>query len=198
MFGTICALGASSIYGSGDEDGLGFIHRLKLWYRHQPGAGPVHNLGIPGSTVETQAERAAREFAPRRPGLVILSTGINSVPKRDETEDTPPRCSIATYAASVATMVAAAREAGARVLLLSPFSVCPQRTGRDPAAVIAYRQAGDQAAAAGGAVVQGIDDLIGTDPARWAADGMHLCAAGHARLAEAVQGVVLVMAVANR
>jgi lysophospholipase L1-like esterase len=185
MFGVICFIGASTVYGSGDAEGVGWVQRFKLWYRHQPGASCVYNLGIPGSNTAAMRERAEAEFGPRRPGLVVLSPGINDVPRRDEEDIQAPRLGRDASAGNIGAIVRAARTHTDKVLYLAPFTVDFKRRGIDPGLCRSYIDSHIRAARSEGAMVEAADDWLGTGklPSLLADDGLHLNARGHDELA---------------
>ncbi|WP_299494882.1 GDSL-type esterase/lipase family protein [uncultured Shewanella sp.] len=75
----IVALGSSSIYGRGDDEYGGFIHRLRLWYESLNAKHFVYSLGVFGEGTEDLIHRVATESAPRRPELMVLYPGFNDI-----------------------------------------------------------------------------------------------------------------------
>lgn len=75
----ICFIGASTVEGMGDKDGIGWPGRLRPYGFH--GIATFYNLGIRGQPVSSIARRWRAECEQRMPnprdGAVVLSFGVN-------------------------------------------------------------------------------------------------------------------------
>lgn len=77
-------MGDSLVYGYGDNEGGGWVDRLRLGWMNPDSPGPVlYNLGIRGDGVAQVASRLDAEFSGRgelrhrKPDVLVLSVGVN-------------------------------------------------------------------------------------------------------------------------
>lgn len=73
----ILCFGASTIYGSQDEELGGFVTRLRLWSESQHPRNRVYNLGIWGEQTNSLLARLPSEAQARRADLLIIYPGFN-------------------------------------------------------------------------------------------------------------------------
>ncbi|MGB3297899.1 MAG: GDSL-type esterase/lipase family protein [Phormidesmis sp.] len=80
----VIAIGDSLVYGYGDNEGGGWVERLRLGWMNPEQPGPVlYNLGVRGDGVAQVASRLEQEFKGRgelrhrTPDVLILSVGVN-------------------------------------------------------------------------------------------------------------------------
>ncbi|MCL1125826.1 GDSL-type esterase/lipase family protein [Shewanella surugensis] len=100
----IVALGSSSIYGRGDDEWGGFIHRLRLWYESLNTRFFVYSLGIFGEGTDRLIQRVAVESAPRRPELIILYPGFNDI-RREGSMDAKNVVSLEVFMSSMEKLI---------------------------------------------------------------------------------------------
>jgi lysophospholipase L1-like esterase len=85
---TICVFGDSIAWGSSDQEGGGWVDRLKLDLFHQNKAS-VYNLGVEGDRVGDVLARFEHEAPARSPRTIIFAIGINDL-LFDGRDVTPP------------------------------------------------------------------------------------------------------------
>lgn len=73
----IVAIGSSSLFGLVDPKHGGYIGRLKTWYETNDINNKVYNLGISGDTTTGILKRLLNEVSPRKPDLILITTGLN-------------------------------------------------------------------------------------------------------------------------
>ncbi len=73
----IVCFGASTIYGSIDEELGGVVNRLRFWSEAQDPRNRVYNLGIWGEQTKSLISRLTAEAEIRRPDLIIIYPGFN-------------------------------------------------------------------------------------------------------------------------
>ncbi|MEM6449895.1 MAG: GDSL-type esterase/lipase family protein [Cyanobacteria bacterium P01_D01_bin.105] len=80
----VIAIGDSLVYGYGDNEGGGWVDRLRLSWMSPDTPGPVfYNLGVRGDGVTQVEKRLEAEFSGRgelrhrKPDMLILSVGVN-------------------------------------------------------------------------------------------------------------------------
>ena len=122
----VCFLGASTLEGLGDEDGLGWPGRLARLSRAAGQPIVAYNLGIHGQTLKQIAGRAVPECRPRLAppdeGLIVLGTGANDLARVGGTPRTPRRRLLADFGALLESLSALAP-----LLVVGPFPICEAR-----------------------------------------------------------------------
>ena len=80
----VIAIGDSLVYGYGDNEGGGWVERLRLSWMSPDSPGPVfYNLGVRGDGVRQVAQRLQTEFSGRgelrhrKPDVLVISVGVN-------------------------------------------------------------------------------------------------------------------------
>lgn len=97
----ICVLGGSTVHGVGDEEGGGFVARLKGWHEQRaPLRNAVFNLGITGNTLSTMLSRAVSEVTARKASLILLYPDLNDCIRRGS-----PRAALAEEWAAISQML---------------------------------------------------------------------------------------------
>jgi len=101
----IVAIGASDFCGIGDAAGQGgFIGRLKQWHEQQSDKNLLYNLGVRGETTTQMLRRLVVESMPRKPDLLILTTGSNDI-RRTSSKTSPVKTPDELFAANVTAMI---------------------------------------------------------------------------------------------
>ncbi|MFD2262607.1 GDSL-type esterase/lipase family protein [Lacibacterium aquatile] len=117
----ICFIGASTVEGMGDKEGIGWPGRLRPYGFH--GTATFYNLGIRGQPVAAIAKRWRAECEQRistpKDGAVVLSFGVNDTA---QFEDGSP---IGNIAQAIEDAAAVAEECRAtyRTLWVGPLAV---------------------------------------------------------------------------
>lgn len=166
LFATLAARGnATCVLVLGDSIGAALgVPQERGWVSlltEQLADCPVVNASISGETTEGGKARLPLLLAEHRPRVVVLELGGN-----DGLRGFPP----AAIRANLARMIADARDAGARVLLLG-MRIPPNYGPRYTAAFHALYH--DLAAQDGTALVPFLLEGIATDPALMQTDGIH-------------------------
>ena len=106
MAATICFMGASTMAGAGDEEGLGWPGRLRQTIPHAEEKLTFYNLGVRGNSSTMIAARWRAEISARlpegAPGFVMLTMGNNDAA---EFEDGALRVPLETTLANVRGVV---------------------------------------------------------------------------------------------
>lgn len=125
MIQFVCFVGASTVEGMGDEEGLGWPGRLRrLMAPTQPDL-VVYNLGVRGHSSKMIAERWQRECAARLPdnapesGLVVISFGNNDAAELKDGSTRLPLADTIQTAGEIVARCAAWR----RTLWIGPTAV---------------------------------------------------------------------------
>lgn len=163
--GTILVLGDSISAGYGLEAREGWVSLLEERLAERPESYEVVNASVSGETTGGGLARLPDALARHRPELVVLELGGN-----DGLRGYP----IARIRANLARMVALAREAGARVLLIGmhiPPNYGPRYT---EAFHGTYRQIAERD---GVALVPFLLEGVATDASLMQGDGIHPTAA---------------------
>lgn len=146
------------------------------------------NRGVSGNRVKDLAERWDRDCLALRPDWVSVLIGVNDTWRRYDRGDPTP---VEEYEAGLRSILRAAHEAGAGLIVCEPF-VLPVPEDRR-----AWREdldrkihAARRVAAELRALYVPFDGLFAAaaarrEPACWAPDGVHPSFAGHAMMAEA-------------
>ncbi len=167
---TLLVLGdsISAAYGMSLQEGWVALLEEKLEQSH-PGVRVV-NASISGETTGGGLRRLPGLLDEHRPGVVLIELGGN-----DGLRGFPP----ARIADNLTSMASLARNAGAKVLLLS-MEIPPNYGSRYTAA---FRDSFRSAAEASGArLVPFLLEGVATDPTLMQADGIHPTAAAQPRL----------------
>ncbi len=122
----IVALGASSIYGRGDDEVGGFINRLRLWHEALSPKHFVYQLGIYGESTASLIQRLPAEAAVRRPHLILLYPGFNDI-RREGAASAENTVSIEEFGRSIETLVESSLKI-APTLMLTGFPFDETRT----------------------------------------------------------------------
>ena len=119
----VCFVGASTVEGMGDEQGLGWPGRLALLMSAEGRPIVPYNLGVRGQTLKqiaarAQAECQVRLVAPGE-GMIVLGTGANDLARIESgLPRTPRRRVLADFAALVEVLSQLAP-----LLVVGPFPV---------------------------------------------------------------------------
>jgi acyl-CoA thioesterase-1 len=143
----IVALGDSITEAGGAPGGYVWLleRTLRVLYP-RPVIGVV-NAGIGGQQAPDMAARFQKDVLDRRPQLVTISVGVNDVWRafRDfqagrahVAGDLPGGVPLPAYLTHVAAMVQAARQAGVRVVLVSPTLIYEDLEGPENARLVRY------------------------------------------------------------
>lgn len=163
--GTILVLGDSISAGYGLEAREGWVSLLEKRLAERPESYEVVNASVSGETTGGGLARLPDALARHRPELVVLELGGN-----DGLRGYP----IARIRANLARMVALAREAGARVLLIG-MHIPPNYGSRYTEAFHGtYRQIAERD---GVALVPFLLEGVATDASLMQGDGIHPTAA---------------------
>lgn len=163
--GTILVLGDSISAGYGLEAREGWVSLLEERLAERPESYEVVNASVSGETTGGGLARLPDALARHRPELVVLELGGN-----DGLRGYP----IARIRANLARMVALAREAGARVLLIG-MHIPPNYGSRYTEAFHGtYRQIAERD---GVALVPFLLEGVATDASLMQGDGIHPTAA---------------------
>jgi lysophospholipase L1-like esterase len=175
----IC-FGASSAQGVGDSEG-GFFKRLE---RKLAGAGRAFeciNCGLAGDTTSDMLARLER-VKRHLPARSIIFLGSNDLP-RDRDSEPHRRTGLAEYKENVEEIVKVLGGSGS--LFVTPFAVCPIRTGVQPAVFSAYLKAASKIAASYQMTIWDFyTESLDFGDRYLAEDGMHYHDAGHEVIAE--------------
>lgn len=176
------------------DNPLGYGYPLRVageWgFRHPERPIRWLNTGISGNKVMDLEPRWEDDVISQHPDVVSILVGINDVGWHSYAPDGYV-IPVEDYAAGYERLIAPLAESGARLILIEPFllPLTPeqreQRDDLDPkiqAVRDLARRYGAHLLAADGMFAQ---LAATTDPAYWAADGVHPTAAGHAALADA-------------
>jgi len=196
---TIVTLGDSITQGGGQPGG--YVWLMEKWLRAlYPDQGiQIVNAGISGHRSTDMEARFARDVLERRPDLVTISVGVNDVwhAFRDfragvdhPRGDLPNGVPLEVYRQKVEAMVRAARQAGIRVVLLSPTLIHEDLLRPENARVRIYAAAMRRIAADNGALFVDLYRAFAEPVAAYrrhagpgmnllTTDGVHLNAAGN-------------------
>lgn len=106
----IVAIGASSTFGRVDPKHGGFIGRLKTWHEAQNELEHrVYNLGISGQTSGEVLSRLTPEASIRKPGLIIISVGLNDTRRNDQKEN-PIQTSVTEFQQNIIQIIEQAKK----------------------------------------------------------------------------------------
>ena len=158
---TVLVVGDSLSAGYGLASGQGWVDLLQRKLTAQGFAHKVVNASISGDTTAGGRSRIGAALRTHQPQVVVIELGGN-----DGLRGFPP----AAIRANLARMIADARDAGARVLLLG-MRIPPNYGPRYTAAFHALYH--DLAAQDGTALVPFLLEGIATDPALMQTDGIH-------------------------
>lgn len=175
---TLLVVGDSISAGYGLEPGQGWVDLFRMRLAEQAPAWTLVNASISGDTSSGGRARLPGLLAQHRPALVLIELGAN-----DGLRGQPP----AVLEQNLTRMIEAARQQGARVVLLGmqlPPNYGPRYT-RDFAAV--YPQVAQQHRVP---LVPFLLEGVGGVPAMVQADGLHPNAAAQPKLLENVWPVV--------
>jgi len=176
------------------DNPLGYGYPLRVagdWgFRHPERAIRWLNTGISGNKVMDLEPRWDADVLSQEPDVVSILVGINDVGWHSYAPDgfVIP---VEDYAAGYERLISPLAESGAQLILIEPFLIPltaeqrEQRADLDPkiqAVRDLARKYGTHLLAADGLFAQLAST---TEPAYWAADGVHPTAAGHAALAAA-------------
>ncbi|MFA6423926.1 MAG: GDSL-type esterase/lipase family protein [Candidatus Magasanikbacteria bacterium] len=73
----ICIFGASTTWGMRDNEGGGWVGRLRKYFETNNYDTRVYNLGIPGDTTTDLLKRFEVECEARKPDVIIFGIGAN-------------------------------------------------------------------------------------------------------------------------
>ncbi len=146
------------------------------------------NRGIGGNTVRHLAQRWEQDVIAERPDWLSVKIGINDVWRAfgDNASDAVP---LNEYEATLRTLLDRAREAtGARLILMEPYVIEPDRTEPMRSAMDGFGAVVGRIAEEYGAVLvrtQAAFDTVleHTPPTDWAEDRVHPALPGHAVIA---------------
>lgn len=117
----IAVMGASSVYGVGDEEYGGFVGRLKSWRFTKGNRNFVYNLGIPGNTSQNILNRMDIELSSRKPDLIIFSFGNNDSSRQGKPDENPPITFLDEYRKNIESILTKAREYSDKVMVLGVY-----------------------------------------------------------------------------
>ena len=155
----------------------------------------VLNRGVGGDTTRHLADRWERDVVAERPDWLSVCIGINDVWRAFDgsPEHAVP---LPEYEATLRALLARAREAtGARLVLMEPYLIEPDRADPMRAAMDTYGEAVRRLAGESGALLvrtqAAFDDALEhTEPSDWSPDRVHPTGRGHLLLALAFLRVV--------
>ena len=175
--------------GSAAPYGDGYVHLvdLLLGAHHPELALRTINRGVSGDTVRHLAARWERDVLAQRPHWLSIMVGINDVWRAfsDEPHEVVP---LGEYDATLRDLIAQARAHGARVIVMTPFLIQPDRRDVMRWQTDLYAAAVRRIAADTDAVLvdtqAAFDAALERHPANhWSGDRVHPSVAGHALLA---------------
>lgn len=151
----------------------------------------VLNRGVGGSTIRDIAARWSQDVEAVQPDWISLGIGINDVWRQFDTPLMPEKhVPLAEYRRTLDALVAGARQARIRVVLLTPFMVEPLRADPMRKRMDEYSAAVRAVARRHGAVLVDVqktfDGLLAhCHPASLAWDRIHVGTPGHLLIAQA-------------
>lgn len=127
VFETIVALGDSVTAGARRDGSVTEDQTFVALLSQKPGR-KVINAGIGGNNTDQMLARLNRDVLSHRPDTVIIMAGLNDAAYVDPgpIARTWPRVSAERFEANLVRMVRASKEAGARVILMTPNPMTPR------------------------------------------------------------------------
>jgi lysophospholipase L1-like esterase len=169
--------------------GDGYVHLadLLLGAHHPELELRVLNRGVSGDTVRELAARWERDVLAQRPHWLSIMVGINDV-WRAWSDDPREAVPLGEYDATLRDLIAQAQAHGARMIVMTPFLIEPDRRDAMRRQTELYADAVRRIADDTGAVL--VDTQAAFDaalerhpPSHWSGDRVHPSVAGHALLA---------------
>lgn len=119
----VAVWGDSIVYGAGDQDGLGWVGRLrKAFFDPEDGGESVYNRGINGDTTADLLARFPAEIATLQPSHVLIGIGINDT-VHNLGDAATPRISLREFVENVSSLLAVAKDSGAHVIVIGMTNV---------------------------------------------------------------------------
>ena len=182
----LIGFGASSVQGVGDSEG-GFFLRLEKKLAKAGRPFECINCGLAGDTTRDMLARLDR-VERHLPAKSIIFLGSNDIP-RDGDSEPHRRTNLSEYTQNVESITKVLGGKGS--LFVTPFAVCPIRTGVQPAVFSAYLKAASKIAVSHQmAAWDFYTESLALGDRYLAEDGMHYNDAGHELIAERLLALV--------